>query len=180
MGGVLLEELEPAVLAPEALARTLARIDAPAAPAPARAPMAAGAPSRLRASLPAGVTWPRSLRGATSRLLQPVPGSPAAPIFNAAGVQLNGIIRPLAGQFEASFVDTAGRFMGHEVAYTNLDERPDGSSVPDPFGGVLPIGNVHPNEEGYDVIAAQVVGASGLIELRIPRHHAQERSLLRL
>jgi len=84
VGGALLELAEPAVLAPEALARTLARIDAsdtaqvdrdaaagalPAtgsresaaslAPAPSRAEM------RFLASLPVGMSWPRSLRGST-------------------------------------------------------------------------------------------------------------------
>ncbi len=54
------------MLAPEALPSTLARIDAPAALAPAQTRMTASAPSRLRASLPAGVAWPRSLRGATA------------------------------------------------------------------------------------------------------------------
>lgn len=66
IGGVLLEELEPAVLAPEALARMLARIDALDAPALARELVVAGAPGRLRASLPPGVAWPRSLCGATA------------------------------------------------------------------------------------------------------------------
>lgn len=92
------------------------------------------------------------------------PGSPAAPIFNAAGVQLNGIIHSLATQFGASFVDTAGPFVGHEAAYTYLDQLPHGSSVPDPFGGVLPIGDVHPNQQGYDVIAAQVASVSPVPE----------------
>ena len=66
VGGALLEALEPAVLAPGALSRTLARIDALGAPAPVRPSAAAGAPSRLRASLPAGVAWPRSLGGSTA------------------------------------------------------------------------------------------------------------------
>ena len=66
VGGALLDELEPAVLAPEALLRTLARIDALGAPAPVRPPTAAGALSRLQASLPASVAWPRSLRGSTA------------------------------------------------------------------------------------------------------------------
>lgn len=66
VGGALLEAIEPAALAPEVLSRTLARIDALATPAPVRPPMAAGAPSRLRAGLPAGVTWPRSLSGSTA------------------------------------------------------------------------------------------------------------------
>ncbi len=58
VGGALLDELEPALLAPEALAHTLARIDAesPARP-PASAPTAG-----LRPALPEGLDWPRSLQ----------------------------------------------------------------------------------------------------------------------
>ena len=92
------------------------------------------------------------------------PASPAAPIFNAAGMQLNNIIRGLATQYGASFVDTAGPFVGREALYTYLDEQPHGSSVPSPFGGVLPIGNVHPNARGYEVIAAQVSAVAAIPE----------------
>lgn len=81
VGGALLEGIDPVVLAPEALARTLARIDALA---PAREPAGAAANAsadtspradasatasghaRLRASLPDGVFWPKSLRGAAA------------------------------------------------------------------------------------------------------------------
>jgi putative transcriptional regulator len=59
VGGALLESIEPALLAPEALARTLARLDAPAHAAAAAAP----APARPRPKLPPGVAWPRSLDG---------------------------------------------------------------------------------------------------------------------
>ena len=84
IGGALLEDVEPAVLAPEALARTLARIDAspgveprtdatPAASLPTpsgestsrRAPALSRAELRFLASLPAGMAWPSSLRGST-------------------------------------------------------------------------------------------------------------------
>ncbi|MDQ6628593.1 MAG: ChrR family anti-sigma-E factor [Pseudomonadota bacterium] len=69
LGGALLEDAEPAVLAPEALAGTLARIDAPAPPAVSARALRTAAidpPARLQASLPDGTTWPRSLRGASS------------------------------------------------------------------------------------------------------------------
>ena len=92
------------------------------------------------------------------------PSSPAAPIFMAGGMQLNGIVTDLAGQFGAAFVDNAPSFLGNEARYTFLDELPAGSSVPDPFGGVLPIGNVHPNAQGYDVIAANVASVSAVPE----------------
>ena len=61
VGGALLESLEPAMLAPEALARTLARIDAQPQTPPG--PKADVYPS---ATLPVGAAWPRSLRGCTS------------------------------------------------------------------------------------------------------------------
>jgi len=56
-GGVLLDGLPPAALAPEALARTLAAIDAPpAAPAPAVA-------AATHPPLPQGAAWPAALAG---------------------------------------------------------------------------------------------------------------------
>lgn len=55
LGGLLLEDAEPAPMADDALARTLARIDA-AESAPAR-PLKVSAPP----TLPAGARWPRSL-----------------------------------------------------------------------------------------------------------------------
>ncbi len=50
--------------------------------------------------------------------------------------------------------------MGHEAQYTYQATQPAGSSVSGPFGGVLPIGNVHPNAVGYGVIAADIAAAS--------------------
>ena len=84
------------------------------------------------------------------------PSSPAAPVFNAFGAELNEIIRGLAAQYNGAYIDTFTPFVGREAEYTFLDEMPAGSSVPDPFGGTLPIGNVHPNALGYQVIAAQI------------------------
>lgn len=54
-GATLALEEAPVALADDALARTLARIDAPAAPAVAP-------PVKPRPPLPAGMNWPRSLR----------------------------------------------------------------------------------------------------------------------
>lgn len=88
------------------------------------------------------------------------PASPAAPVFAAGGAQLNAAIRDLAARYGAFYVDTFTPFVGNEAAYTFQDDQPHGSSVPGPFGGVLPIGNVHPNEAGYDAIAAQVAAAT--------------------
>jgi putative transcriptional regulator len=66
IGGALLEDAEPAVLSPEALARTLARIDAGDARPSATPPVCSRAEMRFLASLPAGMTWPRSLRRSTA------------------------------------------------------------------------------------------------------------------
>lgn len=87
------------------------------------------------------------------------PASPAAPIFNAGGTALNGVIRSLATQYGAAFVDTATPFVGHEAEYTYQAAMPAGSTVDGPYGSVLPIGNVHPNARGYAVIAAGVASA---------------------
>jgi putative transcriptional regulator len=57
LGGVLLENTDPVAPAAGAWERTLARIDAPPAPAPV--PASAMPPE----SWPAGVQWPASLRG---------------------------------------------------------------------------------------------------------------------
>lgn len=57
LGGALLETLEPALLAPEALARTLAAIDN--VPAPGSALVR---PPTPKPPLPPGIAWPGSLR----------------------------------------------------------------------------------------------------------------------
>lgn len=88
------------------------------------------------------------------------PASPAAPIFAAAGAPLNAIIQQLAARFGGTYVNTFNPFVGNEARYTFQAVQPAGSSVPGPFSGLLPIGNVHPNELGYDVIAAQLIAAT--------------------
>lgn len=72
------------------------------------------------------------------------PGNPAGSIFAAGGTQLNNIIRDLAAQYRGSYVDTFTPFVGREAALTFIDEMPHGSTIPPPFGGALPVGNVHP------------------------------------
>jgi len=57
-GGAMLEAIEPVLMAPQALAQTLAAIDAPPRER-------AAAPPLPRPALPAGVTWPRSLAACT-------------------------------------------------------------------------------------------------------------------
>ena len=98
----------------------------------------------------------------------PFPGdptgmNPATPVFAEAGPQLNAVIADLAQQFGAKLVDTATPFLGREAELTFIDETPAGGVVPEPtpFGsGVAPIGNVHPNAAGYEVITDAVIAAS--------------------
>ncbi|MBV9749106.1 MAG: PEP-CTERM sorting domain-containing protein, partial [Acetobacteraceae bacterium] len=47
-------------------------------------------------------------------------------------------------------------------SYTYQAALPAGSSVPGPYGGVLPIGDVHPNALDYQVIADDMAEAGGL------------------
>ena len=96
------------------------------------------------------------------------PSSPAAPIFNAGGARLNDIIHNQASNFDALYVDTFDAFVGNEAAYTYQDDLPAGSSVSGPFGGVLPIGDVHPNGRGYAVIAQQLANARGVASVPEP------------
>lgn len=92
------------------------------------------------------------------------PTSPAAPIFNTFGPQLNDIIRGLAGEYGASYVDLATPFLGREAELTFQDEQPAGFFRDGPFSGIEPIGNVHPNEAGYAVIANQLAITSAVPE----------------
>ncbi len=89
------------------------------------------------------------------------PGSPAAPVFNTYGMQLNAIIQGLAAQNGATFISTGPSFLGHEADDTYLAQMPAGTTSPavGPYQGTLPIGNVHPNATGYGVIAADVEAA---------------------
>ncbi len=82
------------------------------------------------------------------------PGNPFGPLAGVGGPMVNGIIQGLATQYGARYVDDASAFVGHEAAYTYLPGQPSGSSVGGTYGGVLPLGNVHPNALGYGVIAA--------------------------
>ena len=81
-------------------------------------------------------------------------------MFNAGGTQLNGVIQGLAARYGVTYADTATPFLGNEARSTYQAVQPAGSSVAGAFGGITPIGNVHPNELGYAAIAAQVA-ASG-------------------
>lgn len=82
--------------------------------------------------------------------------NPAKPVFAQGGPELNAIIEKLATQFNAEYVDTNTPFLGREGALTYISQYPAGSISPAPGSGVEPIGNVHPNDAGYTVIARQV------------------------
>ena len=86
--------------------------------------------------------------------------SPAAPLFDMYGMQLNAIIQQLAAQYGATYVNNATPFVGNEAAFTYQAAQPAGSSVSGLYSGVLPIGNVHPNAAGYAQIAADVAVAT--------------------
>jgi len=86
--------------------------------------------------------------------------SPAAPLFDTYGAQLNAIIQQLATQYGAIYVNNATPFVGNEAAYTYQGILPAGASVSGLYGGLLPIGNVHPNTLGYAQIAADVAAAN--------------------
>ena len=90
------------------------------------------------------------------------PTNPAAPTFNTYGMELNGIIRSLASQYSGTYVDTATPFLGHEAEYTYLDEYPHGAMSPPigPYLGTEPIGDVHPNLQGYRAIASAIESAA--------------------
>jgi len=90
--------------------------------------------------------------------------NPASPIFAAGGPQLNAIIQELAAEYNGIYVDTATPFLGREAELTYIDEVGNGDTTPPPYSqfdnGLAPIGNVHPTEQGYAVIAQQLA-ASG-------------------
>lgn len=90
----------------------------------------------------------------------PFPGDPTAnpakPIFAQGGPQLNSIIQSLATQFNANYINTNTAFLGREGELTYISQYPAGSTSPAPGSGIEPIGNVHPNDAGYAVIANQV------------------------
>ncbi len=88
------------------------------------------------------------------------PTSPAGPLFAAGGTSLNSIIQSLATQFNATYVNNATPFVGHEAQYTFEAAQPTNSVVTGPFGGSLPIGNVHPNPLGYSVIAGDIAATA--------------------
>ena len=89
--------------------------------------------------------------------------NPATPIFALGGPQLNAIIRDLATQYSGIYVDTFTPFVGREKELTYIDEVGNGDRTPMPFSpfdqGLAPIGDVHPTEQGYALIARQLAAS---------------------
>lgn len=110
------------------------------------------------------VTSIRSLDPTASLYLlgyyNPFPGdptdNPAKAIFAQGGPELNATIQGLASQFNAKYVGLNSAFLGQEAALTYISQYPAGSISPAPGSGTEPIGNVHPNDAGYTLIANQV------------------------
>ena len=134
-------------------------------------PMVATALATYRTNTAAILANIRSLLpGATIDLIgvyNPFPADPSntfGPLAATAGPQFNSVLQSLAAQFGATYVDTAPLFVGHEAEYTFMGVLPQGASVSGPYGGTLPLGNVHPNALGYSVIANAVIAANAVPE----------------
>ena len=93
--------------------------------------------------------------------------NPAEAIFAAGGSQLNAIIEDLAAQYGGIYVDNFTPFVGNEAALTFIDEVGAGDTTPPPYSpsdnGLAPIGNVHPTEQGYAIIAQQLAASSSAV-----------------
>ncbi len=127
IGGSLLDRTEPAALCPDALARTLDRIEAPATTLAPRLhdvpPHLAGLPGPLRAAVDAlpDARWrrlapgirqidlmPGARGGGSSRLFRISPGT-TLPHHGHAGIELTLIL-------QGSFTDEIGRFQVGDLA----------------------------------------------------------------
>lgn len=93
--------------------------------------------------------------------------NPAEAIFAAGGAQLNAIIAELADQYGGIYVDNFSPFVGREGELTFIDDVGAGDVTPAPYSpnddGLAPIGNVHPTEQGYTVIAQQLAASSSAV-----------------
>lgn len=124
-------------------------------------PMLATALATYRANYSAILGSIRSLLPNANLLIvgtyNPFPADPTntfGPLAAAGGPLFNSVMQSLAAQYGGRYVDVATPFLGHEAAYTFQDELPQNSTVGGMYGGSLPLGNVHPNDLGYGVIAA--------------------------
>lgn len=140
-------------------------------PGSANDPMVAAALATYRANESAILANIRSLLpDATIDLIgvyNPFPADPTntfGPLAAAAGPMFNSVLRSLAAQYGAHYIDTAPLFVGHEAQYTYEAALPQGSSVGGTYGGTLPLGDVHPNALGYGVIADAVIAANAVPE----------------
>lgn len=93
--------------------------------------------------------------------------NPASAIFAAGGPQLNSIIQQLAADYGGTYVDLFTPFVGREGELTYIDEVGAGDTTPPPYSafdaGLAPIGNVHPTEQGYAIIARQLAASAAAV-----------------
>ncbi|MDE2333988.1 MAG: cupin domain-containing protein [Rhodospirillales bacterium] len=121
-GGVLLEELEPVTLAPQALARTLARLDeARPEPAPARFDLAALATGRWRHVAPGIAMMPLLARDATDSRLDLIRVAPGRALLEHGheGAETTCVLR-------GAFTDGVGTYGPGDCVETDpaLSHRP--------------------------------------------------------
>lgn len=109
--------------------------------------------TQIRTQVPAANVY---LLGYYNPFVADPTANPAKPIFAQAGTQVSSIIQGLAAQFNATYVNTNSAFLGREAELTYIAQYPSGSTSPAPGSGIEPIGNVHPNDAGYAVIANQI------------------------
>ena len=93
--------------------------------------------------------------------------NPATAIFAAGGAQLNTIIKDLAAEYGGIYVDNFTSFVGREGELTFIDDVGAGDTTLPPYSatdrGLAPIGNVHPTEQGYAVIAQQLAASPAAV-----------------
>ena len=81
-------------------------------------------------------------------------------VFTESGPRLHAILRSLATQFNAQYVDTFTPFSGREAELTYTGESPAGSTTPPQYSpsdsDLAPSGKVLPNDLGYQAIADQI------------------------
>lgn len=87
---------------------------------------------------------------------------PSFPLYNIAPTAIQSLNQVIAGQaaaFGVRYVDLYTPFLGREAELTYILSPP----IPDPITGA-PTLNIHPNQDGYRVIAEQLVQASAVPE----------------
>ena len=86
----------------------------------------------------------------------PFPADPTntfGPLAAVAGPMFGSVMQSVAAQVGAQYINIAPAFVGQESALTYQGILPQNSTVGGTYGGSLPLGNVHPNAQGYAAIA---------------------------